>query len=165
MKYLSRTTIEWAVTIGLAFGVAATGGSLTVLDEWYYNLVQPWFKPPDLLFGPVWTVLFTLMAWSGVLAWRSEASNPQATAARRSVLVRLWAFNALTNVTWSCLYFYLQRPDWAVFEIVLLWLSIYLLIRHLNRYNKKAALMLWPYLAWVSFAGALNVATVLLNRP
>jgi len=63
------------------------------------------------------------------------------------------------------LYFYLQRPDWAVFEIVLLWLSIYLLIRHLNRYNKKAAFMLWPYLAWVSFAGALNVATVLLNRP
>ncbi len=153
MKYLSRTTIEWAVAIGLAFGVAATGGSLTVLDEWYYNLVQPWFKPPDLLFGPVWTVLFSLMAWSGVLAWRSEASDPQATAARRSVLMRLWAFNALTNVTWSYLYFYLQRPD-----------SIYLLIRHLNRYNKKAALMLWPYLAWVSFAGALNVATVLLNR-
>ena len=82
----------------------------------------------------------------------------------RSVLMRLWAFNALTNVTWSYLYFYLQRPDWAVFEIVLLWLSIYLLIRHLNRYNKKAALMLWPYLAWVSFAGAVNVATVLLNR-
>jgi len=101
MKYLSRTTIEWAVAIGLAFGVAATGGSLTVLDEWYYNLVQPWFKPPDLLFGPVWTVLFSLMAWSGVLAWRSEASDPQATAARRSVLMRLWAFNALTNVTWS----------------------------------------------------------------
>ena len=99
MKYLSRTTIEWAVAIGLAFGVAATGGSLTVLDEWYYNLVQPWFKPPDLLFGPVWTVLFSLMAWSGVLAWRSEASDPQATAARRSVLMRLWAFNALTNVT------------------------------------------------------------------
>ena len=63
MKYLSRTTIEWAVAIGLAFGVAATGGSLTVLDEWYYNLVQPWFNPPDLLFGPVWTVLYSLMAW------------------------------------------------------------------------------------------------------
>ena len=66
---------------------------------------------------------------------------------------------------WSLLYFYLQRPDWALAEVVVLWLSIVLLIRHTMRYNKRAALILWPYLAWVSFAAMLNLATVVLNAP
>ena len=57
------TATDWLVALGLAFGVAAIAGGLTVLDDWYYNLEQPWFKPPDLLFGPAWTTLFILMAW------------------------------------------------------------------------------------------------------
>ena len=69
----------------------------------------------------------------------------------------------MANIGWSALYFYLQRPSWALVEMPVLWLSIWLLIRHLAPYNVKAARLLWPYLAWVSFAAALNVATVLLN--
>ena len=159
------TATDWLVALGLAFGVAAIGGGLTVLDDWYYNLEQPWFKPPDLLFGPAWTLLFTLMAWSGVLAWRTAAEDEPSLRTRRSKLLMLWAFNGLANMGWSLLYFYLQRPDWALAEVVLLWLSIVLLIRHTSPYNKRAALLLWPYLAWVSFAAMLNLATVVLNGP
>jgi translocator protein len=159
------TATDWLVALGLAFGVAAIGGGLTVLDDWYYNLEQPWFKPPDLLFGPAWTLLFILMAWSGVLAWRTAAEDEPSLRTRRSKLLMLWAFNGLANMGWSLLYFYLQRPDWALAEVVLLWLSIVLLIRHTSPYNKRAALLLWPYLAWVSFAAMLNLATVVLNGP
>lgn len=163
MTTTRNNAIEWLVALLLAFGTAAAGGSLTVLDDWYYGLQQPWFKPPDVLFGPAWTLLFLLMAWSGVSAWRSVAADVQQTRARRKELLALWAFNAVANVSWSALYFYLQKPSWALIEMPVLWLSILLLIRHLNPYNRQAALMLWPYLAWVSFAAALNVATVLLN--
>ena len=159
------TATDWLVALGLAFGVAAIGGGLTVLDDWYYNLEQPWFKPPDLLFGPAWTILFILMAWSGVLAWRTAAEDELGLGARSARLLLLWTLNGLANMGWSLLYFYLQRPDWALAEVVVLWLSIVLLIRHTMRYNKRAALILWPYLAWVSFAAVLNLATVVLNAP
>ena len=134
--------IHWLIALVLSFGTASIGGSLTILDDWYYGLQQPWFKPPDFLFGPVWSTLFFLMAWSGVLAWRTHAADPEATAQRRRLLLRLWAFNAIANIAWSWLYFYLQRPAWALLEMPLLWLSIWLLIRHLTPYNRKAARML-----------------------
>ena len=148
------------VAAGLAFATASIGGSLTVLDDWYYGLIQPSWKPPDWLFGPAWTTLFGLMAWSGVVAWR--ATSTEANQTRQRLLV-LWALNALLNVGWSLLFFKLQRPEFAVIEVGLLWGSIVLLIRHLRPYAPKAALLLWPYLAWVSFAAALNAAVVILN--
>jgi benzodiazapine receptor len=159
------TATDWLVAFGLAFGVAAIGGGLTVLDDWYYSLEQPWFKPPDILFGPAWTILFILMAISGVLAWRTVAENEFSLRTRRAKLLMLWVLNGLANIGWSLLYFFLQRPDWALAEVVLLLLSIVLLIRHTRHYNKRAAMFLWPYLAWVSFAAVLNLATVVLNSP
>lgn len=148
------------VAAGLAFATASIGGSLTVLDTWYYGLIQPSWKPPDWLFGPAWTTLFALMAWSGVLAWRATATQAIQTRQR---LLALWALNAVLNVGWSLLFFKLQRPELAVIEVCLLWGSIVMLIRHLRPYAPKAALLLWPYLAWVGFAAALNAAVVILN--
>ena len=148
------------VAAGLAFATASIGGSLTVLDDWYYGLIQPSWKPPDWLFGPAWTTLFGLMAWSGVVAWR--ATSTEANQTRQRLLV-LWALNALLNVGWSLLFFKLQRPEFAVIEVGLLWVSIVLLIRHLRPYAPKAAMLLWPYLAWDSYAAALNAAVVILN--
>ena len=148
------------VAAGLAFATASIGGSLTVLDDWYYGLIQPSWKPPDWLFGPAWTTLFGLMAWSGVIAWRASAALALETRQR---LLALWAINAVLNVAWSLLFFKLQRPDLAVIEVCLLWASIALLIRHLRPYAPKAGWLLWPYLAWVSFAAALNAAVVYLN--
>ena len=149
------------VAAGLAFATASIGGSLTVLDDWYYGLIQPSWKPPDWLFGPAWTTLFGLMAWSGVIAWRASAALALETRQR---LLALWAINAVLNVAWSLLFFKLQRPDLAVIEVCLLWASIVLLIRHLRPYAPKAGWLLWPYLAWVSFAAALNASVVYLNQ-
>ena len=78
----------------------------------------------------------------------------------------MWfGLNALANTGWSLLYFFLRRPDWALAEVVLLWGSIVILVLHLRPYAPKAALLLLPYLAWVSFAAVLNFEAVRLNAP
>ncbi len=143
----------------LAIAVAGTGGSLTILDDWYFSLNQPWFKPPDWAFGPAWTILFGLMAWSGALGWAASAGQ----AARRRQLILLWTANAVFNIGWSLLFFFLQRPELALMEVPLLWASVLMLIRHKRAYAPKAAMLLWPYLAWVTLASAINLGVVVLN--
>jgi tryptophan-rich sensory protein len=149
--------IATAATLVVAF----TGGALTRLDAWYFALKQPSFKPPDWVFGPAWTLLFILITIAAVWAWRAADETP----ARRRWLLWLFSGNAVCNVVWSGLYFFLRRPDWALIEVVFLWLSIVLLIVHLWPYCRRAAWLLVPYLAWVSFAAVLNLATVRLNAP
>lgn len=140
--------------------VASVGGSLTRLDDWYFALKQPSFKPPDWVFGPAWTLLFFLIAWASVVGWRAGAARVPSPRGR---MLALFALNALANIGWSLLYFFLRRPDWALAEVVLLWGSIVFLILHLKTYAPRAALLLVPYLAWVSFAAVLNFEAVRLN--
>jgi tryptophan-rich sensory protein len=140
--------------------VAGVGGLLTELGPWYAALQQPPWKPPDLWFGPAWTLIFTLTAVAGARAWLAEPD----TAARRR-LVAAFGLNGVLNVLWSGLFFKLRRPDWALAEVGLLWLSIVLLIVVSARSDHVAAWLLLPYLAWVAFAAALNLAVVQLNGP
>jgi len=140
----------------LAMG--AGGGLLTDLGPWYQDLVQPEWKPPDIAFGPVWTTIFVLAAIGGVLAWSAAES-----LADRRLILTLFGVNAILNLGWSALFFQLKRPDWALAELVLLWLSILALIVGLKRLSLAASLLVVPYLAWVTFAGVLNYAIVQLN--
>lgn len=143
-----------------ALGVAMLGGLMTDIGPWYLALVQPPWKPPDWLFGPAWTVIFALAALSGATGWRAAPDK-----ASREWLLALFALNGFLNVLWSLLYFRLKRPDWALAEVALLWLSVLLLMVVQWRYSRKASALLLPYLLWVAFAGALNAATVRLNGP
>jgi tryptophan-rich sensory protein len=147
------------VAAGAALSVAGLGALSTDLGPWYRSLVQPAWKPPDVLFGPVWTTIYALAAIAGVRAWR-RASGPA-----REWLIALFAFNAFVNVMWSLLFFRLRRPDWALAEVAILWLSIAVLIAVLARHSRLSAALLVPYLAWVTFAGVLNAAVVRLNGP
>lgn len=155
-----RLGLDSLIAALCVIAVASVGGALTRLDAWYFALKQPWFKPPDWVFGPAWTTLFFLIAWAAVVGWRVGAM--QSPSPRRTMLF-LFGFNALANIAWSFLYFFLQRPDWALAEVVVLWGSIVALILHLRRYAPRAALLLVPYLLWVSFAAVLNFEAVRLN--
>ncbi len=140
--------------------VAALGGLVTRLDPWYYQLALPSWKPPDWLFGPAWTLIFGCTALSGYQSW-THAGRDRAFQAR---LLALFCINGLLNIAWSALFFRFHRPDWALLEVFLLWVSILGLIVLSSRKSVAAAWLLVPYLAWVSFAAALNYSVVRLNN-
>jgi tryptophan-rich sensory protein len=149
-----------AVAAAAAFAVSGLGALMTDIGPWYRGLAKPAWQPPDWLFGPAWTIIFAFAAASGAVAWRQAPDK-----AAREWLLALFALNGFLNVLWSLLFFRLRRPDWALAEVGLLWLSILLLMLVLWRYSRKASLLLAPYLAWVAFAGWLNWATVRMNGP
>ncbi|MBE7201661.1 MAG: tryptophan-rich sensory protein [Parafilimonas terrae] len=136
--------------------VAAAGGLATKTDAWYRRLTVPAWKPPDWAFGPIWAVIFAMTASSGVLAWN-------AAPAARPLLALAFAANGVLNIAWSVVFFRLRRPDWALAEIVLLWLSVAALVLIAGQASLAAGLLNIPYLTWVSIAGCLNLRIVQLN--
>lgn len=148
------------VSLGAAILLLAFAGLATTIGPWYRNLRKPKLQPPDWLFGPAWTVILGLAGWSASIAW--EATN--APEARRSIII-LFATNAVFHALWSPLFFNKRRPDWALVEVVFLWVSVAALVIGLWPISHSAALMNVPYLLWVSFASWLNWTIVRLNAP
>ncbi len=158
MNRQAITRFVWALV--LSYTTAGIGGALTDLGPWYFSLRHPEWKPPDAAFGVIWSTIFTLCAVSAGLAW--QAADSRALRLRVAVL---FGINAVCNLVWSALYFTLQRPDWALIEVVFLWLSIVALLLGLWRLSRWASLLLVPYWVWVSIAAVLNFETVVLNGP
>lgn len=153
------TPIFIAAGVALLLGLA--GGLLTDVGPWYRALRKPRLNPPNWLFGPAWTIILGLAAWSAVLAWEA-ASTP----AEQRLVAALFAANALFHLLWSPLFFRLKRPDLALIEVTFLWASLVALAVALAPISRMASLLIWPYLAWVSFAAWLNWRIVRLNpRP
>jgi benzodiazapine receptor len=161
MTSLARLRWQPVVAAALsALGVAALGGLNTVIGPWYYSLRKPSWQPPDWLFGPAWTLIFALAALSAIAYWRRESHRQ-----RRWQVVAAFALNGFLNMLWSLLFFRLRRPDWALYEVGALWLSIVMLIVLTGRASRAAAWLLVPYLIWVSFASLLTWTIVSLNGP
>jgi translocator protein len=154
------TTTAIAVAVLAVVALIGLGSLATELGPWYYELKQPRWKPSDLWFGPVWLMIFTLLAIAGLRAW---AVAPEGGA--RFFLAAVLIANGLLNVAWSFLFFKWRRPDWALLEVVPFWLSIGFLMLVCARHDSWAPWLLLPYLLWVAFAAALNRAVVRLNGP
>lgn len=151
---------ESLVVAGLgALGMSLAGALLTEIGPWYRELRKPSWQPPNWLFGPAWTLILALEAWSASLGW--DAAEP----GQRPLVVGLFAVNAVLHVLWSPLFFKWRRPDWALLEVPLLWLSILALMVALAPISPLASALLLPYLLWVTFAAYLNLTIVRLNRP
>jgi benzodiazapine receptor len=146
--------VAWAVL------VAVIGARLTDIGPWYRRLRKPTWQPPDWLFGPAWTAIFALAATAFVLAWRAAPDG-----GARAGVIAVYAANGALNILWNPLFFTLRRPDWALYEVPLLWLSIVVAILRVAPLSHTAAWLLAPYLVWVSFASVLNLAIVRRNRP
>ncbi len=151
------------VAAALAIAVLFVGRVSTRIGPWFHALRKPSWNPPNWLFGPMWTTIAALAVWSAALAWtHAPAAHAHAMHVR---IALLFGVNAVLHMAWSPLFFTLQRPDWALAEMPLLWLSVLAMIIGLAPISPLAALLLAPYLAWVTVAMALNVAIVRLNRP
>ena len=146
--------------VAAAVVLTVGGGLLTPIDSWYAGLRKPAWNPPNWAFGPAWTLILGLWAWSAVLAWRGAATDGE----RDRVLI-LYGANAVCHFLWSPLFFKLRRPDLALIEVVFLWLSLLALLLLVRPLSPLGSWLIVPYFAWVSFAACLNAAIVRLNRP
>ena len=141
----------------IAITVGGIGGAATEIGPWYYSLIKPSWQPPDWAFGPIWTLIYITTGIAGVRAWRLGDARQ-----RRLFLIAL-LINCVLNVLWSLLFFKMHRPDLALIEVVVLWLSIVPLILLPLRYSPRSSLLMLPYVVWVSVAAYLNLTIVRLN--
>lgn len=139
--------------------VAAGIGSIASMDAqaFYAQLVKPAWAPPASLFGPVWSVLYLLMGVAAWLVWRERPSQSVDGA------LGLYLMQLAANALWSWLFFAWHKGAVAFGEILLLWALIAATIAAFWRISRLASALLLPYLAWVSFAAALNWVLWLRN--
>lgn len=147
----------WLALLGfiLACFLTAVSASVARPDQWYEDLAKPSWTPPNWLFGPVWTVLYAMIAVSGWLVWRDVglAAAPFA----------VYALQLILNGFWSIVFFRYKRIGAAALEATALWLAIAVNIAVFWPIDVWAALLLAPYLAWVTLALTLTVSIWRLN--
>lgn len=158
MTTRARTVIRLIVWVGLSL-LAGGVGSIASANarEFYAQLVKPGWSPPGSVFGPVWTTLFILMGIAAFLVAQSPPSR------QRRIALITFVVQLVLNALWSWLFFAWRLGAGAFVEIVVLWLVIAALIVMFARIHKVAAVLLVPYLAWVTFATALTWAIWQLN--
>jgi len=139
-------------------GILGSIVTFSSIPTWYAYLNKPGFSPPDWLFGPVWIILYALMGASLYLVWvkgiRKETN-------RKGILT--FAVQLELNVLWSWIFFGLRNPFYAFVEIIALWFFVLSTTYVFSKISRKAAYLLIPYLAWVSFAMVLNYYIWILN--
>jgi tryptophan-rich sensory protein len=148
--------LGWVVLCFAVGGVAGAGTGGDV-NGWYQTLARPFFAPPDWVFGPVWTLLYAMMA---VAAWRVGLAPVSPV---RTWAVALFLLQLALNFAWPWIFFRLHALGAGLVEIVVLWLVIAATIWAFGRISPLAARLMAPYLAWVSFATALNAGFWKLN--
>lgn len=159
MTTSTRSILALAGFLALSFAASAIGGLATypAIPGWYQSLEKPTWTPPSGLFGPVWTLLYILMGVAAWLVWRRGGWAEQRGA------LTLWLIQLALNATWSLLFFGMRSPTLGLGEIVLLWLAILATLIAFWKVSAAAGGLLVPYLAWVTFATALNFAIWRLN--
>ena len=151
-----RSALALAGWLALSFAAAAVGGFL-LPGEWYARLQKPAWNPPNWIFGRVWTALYTAMAIAAWLVWKRGGF------AKQRVALSLFLLQLLFNALWSPCFFGLRNPALAFLDIMLLWLALLATVIKFGKARLLAGALLVPYLAWVTFASALNFALWRLN--
>jgi len=151
---LTATGFAAACLAAAGIGQLFSGGEP---GDWYRSLQKPIFTPPGWLFGPVWTLLYVLMGVAVWLVWRERSARPV------TLPLALFIVQLALNVVWTPLFFGLQNPGVAFVDILLLWIAIAATVWQFFGVSAIAGFLMLPYLAWVSFACALNFAIWRLN--
>ena len=162
MKTLSRRQPGFALVgfVLLSLSAGAVGGIATAgsIGGWYQTIAKPDWNPPGWVFGPVWTTLYLMMGVAAWIVWRQAGPGTKAWP------LALFAVQLALNALWSFVFFAWHQIGWALVEILALWVAITATIASFLRVSKVAAVLLVPYLAWVSFASFLTYTIWTLNR-
>lgn len=152
----SQRVLAFVVAIAVTFAMASVG-AMNLPGPWYAQLEKPALTPPGWVFGPVWTLLYLLMAVAAGMVWQRVGLR------QARVALGLYFIQLALNAAWSWLFFGLHEPGWSLVDIGLLWLAIVATIAAFSRISVAAAWLLAPYLTWVSFASYLNFMLWRLN--
>ncbi|KND49916.1 MAG: tryptophan-rich sensory protein [Parcubacteria bacterium C7867-002] len=148
---LSIVVCQLAGVVGAVFTTSS-------VQTWYGTLVRPELAPPNWVFGPVWTILFTLMGVAVFLVWKKGIEHGSVRSA-----LRIFALQLVLNTLWSIIFFNFQNVGGALIEIAFLWIAILATIIMFHKVSRIAAYLLVPYILWVSFAAYLNYTFYILN--
>ena len=148
------------VSVILCLVVGGLSGFLTSgsLSTWYVDLVKPSFNPPNWIFGPVWTTLYTLMGISAGIILHQGVEKTEVKKA-----LAIFGVHLILNFFWSIIFFGLQQPEWAFVEIIILLASIFYFSVLFYRIKPATAYLQIPYMWWVTFATVLNGSIAWLN--
>lgn len=147
-----------AIVICQSAGVVGSLFTYSSIPTWYAELEKPFFSPPNWLFAPVWIALYTLMGIAAYIVWQKGTG-------KRNVRNAMYLFGAqlALNALWSILFFGMRSLLYSFVEIVLLWILIVATTIQFYNISKKAAMLMIPYILWVSFAALLNFSILMLN--
>jgi len=152
--------IKLVASLLLPLGIGGIAGMFTseAIPGWYASLNQPSFNPPNWVFGPVWTTLYTILGISFFLIWKLPSSK------ERNLAILVFFVQLLLNFCWSFFFFYFKMIGLALIDILALWTMIVVMLVRFYKLKPIASYINIPYLLWVSFATALNMAYFFLNR-
>jgi benzodiazapine receptor len=163
-----------SILISNLAGVIGSIGTASSVNTWYVTLTKPSFNPPGWIFGPVWLLLYTLIGISlylvllqnkkptGLFSWFKYKLQRKKRERIQSAIV-FFLIHLVVNALWSLVFFGMRDVGSALIVIILLWIMILTLIIEFFKIDKKAGLLLIPYLVWVSFATVLNYSILILN--
>ena len=180
MKFNNLIKLLASIIICELAGVVGSISMSDAINTWYRKLNKPGFSPPDWIFGPVWTILFVLMGVSLYLVWSKKwevknkpGQNKKAWKGltqkfysgqwKKANIILIFVLQLALNVLWSIVFFGFHSPAVAFFELLMLWFAIIFTMVNFGRISMNAALLLAPYLFWVSFALILNYSIFVLN--
>ena len=140
----------------LAIGFIGSFATRPNIEGWYNDLVKPSWTPPDSVFGPVWTVLYIMMAAAAWIVWRKTGNFI-------STPMLVFILQLILNLAWSWLFFGMRNPLAGLIDIVILWIAILITVVTFWKVYSLAGILLLPYLIWVTFASALNFSIWRMN--
>lgn len=158
MKSEEFVRLGFSVIICLLAGFIGSAFTSQSINNWYLTLEKPSFNPPNWVFGPVWTVLYLMMAVSLYIIW-----NQDAAFINSKLQAFFFAAQLFLNTLWSVVFFRFRDISLGLFVILGLWIAILATILSFRQKSYKAALLLIPYLLWVGFAAILNYKILVLN--
>ncbi|MGN6623083.1 MAG: TspO/MBR family protein [Candidatus Nitrosocosmicus sp.] len=143
-------------------GIIGSIFTLSSVINWFPTLVKPWFSPPSWIFGPVWTILYFLMGLSLYLIWNFKAELSQQKYKKQFYI--LFGIQLIINALWSFFFFGLKSPAYGLLDILFLDITVAMTIAYACRISKYPAILLAPYITWITFATILNFEIALLNK-
>jgi translocator protein len=156
-----KNTLRIIVSVLICFLAGGIGTIFTssAIPTWYASLNKPPFSPPNWIFAPVWTTLYLLMGIALYLIWKKGLKTKKVRDA-----VYVFVIQLVLNAAWSPIFFGAHNILLALLIIVIVWIYILKTIRLFAKINSTASYLLYPYLAWVSFATILNFSVWFLNK-